>query len=163
MICNILFICWAIILQTALIYSSFQGLSCFALETLQKHTILNLIWFYLIFLRCTIASILYIRLRLQLLTRCHWSLKRNFMMKLPKKTLLSKDLAPFNFLSMFRFYCYYIFLLFTMKFQIGKKIVSEIWNILYKNYREKLLWFNAFFAKFLKIYTHKLFDFVKFF
>ena len=66
-------------------------------------------------------------------------------------------------MSVFGSYCYYIFLFFTLKFQIGKKIVFEIWNILYENYREKLLWFNAFFAKFVKIYTHKLFDFLTFF
>ena len=50
-------------------------------------------------------------------------------------------------MSLFGSYCYYIFLFFTLKFQIGKKFVFEIWNILYGNYREKLLWFNAFFCQ----------------
>ena len=66
-------------------------------------------------------------------------------------------------MSVFGSYYKYIFLFFTLKFQISKKIVFEIWNILYENYKEKLLWFNAFFAKFVKIYTHKLFDFLTFF
>ena len=61
------------------------------------------------------------------------------MMKLGKQKLLSEDLTPFKFLSVFGSYCYYIFLFFTAKFQIGKKIVFEIRNILYENYREKLL------------------------
>ena len=61
------------------------------------------------------------------------------MIKLPKQKLLSEDLTPLKFLSVFGSYCYYIFLFFTVKFQIGKKIVSEIWNILYENYKEKLL------------------------
>ena len=69
---------------------------------------------------CTVASILYIMLRLQLLIRCHWSLKRNFILKLLKK-LLSEDLTPLKFLSVFSSYCY-IFLFFTLKFQIGKKL-----------------------------------------
>ena len=66
-------------------------------------------------------------------------------------------------MSVFGSYYKYIFLFFTLKFQISKKIVFEIWNILYENNKEKLLWFNAFFAKFVKIYTHKLFDFLTFF
>ena len=104
---------------------------------------------------CTVASILYIMLRLELLIRCNWSLNTNLMLKLLEK-LLSEDLTPFKFLSVFSSYCY-IFLFFTLKFQIGKKLFLKF-GILYGNYREKLLWFNAFFSKFVKISTRKLFD-----
>ena len=58
-----------------------------------------------------------------------------------------------------------MFLIFKgyLKSQVEKNSFFEIRDILYGNYKEKLLWFNAFFAEFEKIYTHKLFNFLTFF
>ena len=105
---------------------------------------------------CTVASILYIMLRLELLIRCNWSLNTNLMLKLLEK-LLSEDLTPFKFLSVFSSYCY-IFLFFTLKFQIGKKLFLKFGIYFTEITGRNFCDLTHFFSKFVKISTRKLFD-----
>ena len=115
--------------------------------------------FYLMYLCCNAASILYIMLRLQLLIRCHWSLKRNFIMK-----LLNEDLTSLKFLSVVLI-AIIIFFIFKgyLKSQIKKNCFSNSRYYFTKITGRNFCDLTLFFAKLAKIYTRKLFGFLKFF
>ena len=102
-------------------------------------------------MRCNVASVSYIMLRLQLLIKFHWSLKRTFMMKLLKNFYV-RILYRLNFWAPLVLIVIIIFFIFKnyLKSQIEKKLFFKFEILLYVNYREKLLWFNTFFPNLRK-------------
>ena len=71
-------------------------------------------------LHCSIHSLYYVASTVTSMVSL--VLEEKLYDEISKKKLLSEDLTPLKFLSVFSSHCYYIFLFFTLKFQIGKKL-----------------------------------------